>query len=91
MITRERRSQTLFLLFWSLLEVKAGFRVIPTKLFEKRPSSPVKTAESKSLLSKTYSRCGNTSKLFAFVGLIFAMFRSDYVHGKFEYNWYTRS
>ena len=34
-----------FLLFWALLEVKAGFRVIPTKLFEKRPSSAVKTAE----------------------------------------------
>ena len=46
MITREWRSQAFILLFWALLEVKAGFRVIPAKLFEKkRPSSPVKTAE----------------------------------------------
>ena len=44
-ITREWRSQALILLFWAFLEVKAGFRVIPTKLFGKRPSSPVKTAE----------------------------------------------
>ena len=43
--TREWRSQALILLFWALLEVKPGFRAIPTKLFEKRPSSSVKTAE----------------------------------------------
>ena len=45
MITREWRSQALILLFWALIEVKAGFRVIPAKLFEKLPSTPVKTAE----------------------------------------------
>ena len=39
------RSQGLILLFWALLEVKAGFRVIPTELFENRPSISVKTAE----------------------------------------------
>ena len=33
MITRDWRSQALILLFWALLEVKAGFRVIPVKLF----------------------------------------------------------
>ena len=44
-ITCEWHSQTLILLFWALLEVKAGFRVIPTKIFEKRPSCPVKTAD----------------------------------------------
>ena len=45
MFTRDWRSQSLILLFWALLEVDAGFRVIPAKLFEKRLSSTVKTAE----------------------------------------------
>ena len=35
MFTRDWRSQALILLFWALLEVKTGFRVILAKLFEK--------------------------------------------------------
>ena len=78
MITREWPSQAHIILFWAFLEVKAVFRVIPAKLFEKRPSIQWKKQKC-SLLSKTHSRCGNTSKLFAFVTMIFAIFRTMFM------------
>ena len=74
-ITREWRSQALILLFWAFLEVKAGFRVIPTKLLGSDRRVQWKQQKC-SLLSQTHSRCGNTPKLFAFVTMIFAIFQT---------------
>ena len=71
----EWHSQALILLFWALLEVKAGFGW--SQLNFLGSDRRVQWKQQKcSLLSQTHSRCGNKPKLFGFVTMIFAVFQT---------------